>query len=470
MPLPLKLVAFERYMLDDDRSSHPMAFRLKLAFSGRFDEDAFRAAVKTAVARHPLFRAHICSDRPRALEWTDAADAETYVDIADIDTPVTFPGQEQIDLRNETGVRIWVRTGPDATEIRFQLHHSCCDGIGAYRFAEDLLCAYDQQVHPEAGRSEYRPLDSQRLARRTQFGLSWWRVMLRLPLEIWGIVVGMFTFFVGRPVALQSPQQPNLSEDEQLRLIDYASHWFDEETATRLRAAARSAGVTLNDLLLRDLFLAIRDWNGQHDPRTRRRAIRLSVPMDLRGPGDEQMPAANVVAMIFVDRRPAIFPNPRWLLKSINWEMRFIKWGRFGIAFVRACGLVDLIPGGLRLLSRANRCYATAVLSNMGRPFSDSKLARQGEKIITGDLVLEEVESAPPVRPYTSAALTCLSYAGRFALVMNYDRHHFTTESAEALLDTITQQIGASASDSGAATAPLRDVSSPQAAALDARK
>ena len=455
MPLPLKLVAFERYMLADDRPSHPMTFTMRLKFSGRFDAKAFRQAVEIAAARHPFFQAYIEGDRPRELRWTSSGPGTTYVDIDQFDAPLKFPGSERIDLRHETSLRIWVRTRSDASEMRIQFHHSTADGVAAYRFLEDLLCAYDQEVYPEAGRSAFRPLEPSRLRDRTSFGLSWTRFVLRIPQEIWGIAIGMITFLFGRPVEIISPSRPTVSEDDKLRLLDYPAHAFDPEKFKRLRAAAREAGVTLNDLLLRDMFLAIQTWNARHDPRTRRRSIRISVPMDLRTEGDVLMPAADVVAMVFLDRRPSIFPGARWLLKAINWEMRFIKAGRFGIAFVRACGLVCLIPGGLNFLTRDNRCCATAVLSNMGRPLSDSKLARQDDKVIAGDLVLEAIESAPPVRPYTAAAFTCLSYAGRFVLIMNYDRYHFTPEVARDFLDTIAQQINETAGCSKDETAKI---------------
>lgn len=460
MALPLKLVAFERYMLADDRVSHPMTFTVRLKFSGRFDGGAFESAVEVAVGRHPLLNALLSGDHERTLRWTPAPGVKTYIDVAEFDAPLEFPGSEWIDLRTQTGLRIWVRTGPEATEMRLQFHHACCDGIASYRFIEDLLCAYDQAVYPAGGRSKFRPLDTNRLKTRTSFGLSWTRFVLRIPQEIWGIAIGTSTFFFGRPAALCTPNRPTVSEDDKLTLLDYPAHTFDQEMFQRLLAVARETGVTLNDLLLGDMFLAIQTWNSRHDPGTRRRSIRISVPMDLRTAEDRPLPAANVVAMIFLDRRPSIFPSARWLLRAINWEMRFIKAGRMGIAFVRACGLVGLIPGGLKWLTRVNRCYCTAVLSNNGRPLFNSELARQGDKVIAGDLTLEAIESAPPVRPYTAAALACLSYAERFVLAMNYDRNHFTPAAARDLLDTIVGQIRETAGRSSDEASKIEAVAS----------
>ena len=434
----LKLVAFERYLLADDRPSHPMTFRIKLRFSGRFDASAFRNAVEEAIGRHPLLHAHLSGNWLSRLRWVPAPDVSTYLDMAGLEDPLTFPGCEQIDLGVESGVRIWVRTSQDATDMRFQFHHACCDGIGAYRLVEDLLCAYDQAVYPHANRSEYRPLDAKLLVRRTHFGLSWTRLLLRLPQEFWGMVVGTINFLVRRPVEILTPHKPTLSEEDRLRLVDYPARTLDERT---VRDAAKDANVTLNDLIMRDLFLAVQEWNGRHDPVSAGRTIRIMIPVDLRGPGDEQMPAANVVGMVFLDRRLSIVPDVRRLLKSISWGMRVIKAGRFALAFVRMCGLVELIPGAMRLLAGRNRCHATTVLSNGGRPLEAGKFLRRDGKILTGDLVLETVESAPPGRPGTTATFSCLSYAGQFKLILNYDRNCFTPRAAQALLDTVAGQI-----------------------------
>jgi hypothetical protein len=60
MPLfPLPLVPFEHYMLTDDRADYPMTFFLQLRFAGSMDQPRFRAALDSAVALHPLLRAHV---------------------------------------------------------------------------------------------------------------------------------------------------------------------------------------------------------------------------------------------------------------------------------------------------------------------------------------------------------------------------------------------------------------------------
>jgi len=438
--LPLKATAFERYMLEDDSPRHPMTYTVRLKFLGRINNAAFDTAMDLAVRRHPLLGAHLVSNRSSNLTWVQTQAPFPYVDYGDEAKPFRFPGTERIDLSRHTGLRTWVRGSNERTEIRFQFHHCCCDGIGAYRFIEDVLCAYHTVIRPE-DLVELRPLNPGLLSKRTQFGLSWWRLLLRLPLEIWGAVVGLAMFLLLRPQPLVSPEQPDKSEVDSPQLLDYPTHTFEVEESNRLRDSARVAGATMNDLLLRDLILAMDEWNAGLDKSTAGRLIRVMIPMSLRVAGDEVMPAANVVAMVNLDRWLKIYRNPSRLLTSIAWETRILQYCRFALTFIRCITLFEWIPGGLAFLTRANRCYATCVFSNMGRVLAEAPLPRQDGKLVVGDLLLVEMGSAPPVRSFVATGLTCLYYCGQLTLVQNYDRHHFTPHAAAELMSLTVRQI-----------------------------
>lgn len=437
---PLPLVAFETYMLNDDRDSHPMTFTIRLKFSGTCDREALQQAIPVALARHPLIAARIAKVGKRQLAWTWDHAADPPLDFADESVPLRFSDGELIDLEAGCGLRIWVRQGDDRVDMRVQFHHSCCDGVGAYGFVEDMLCAYHNASVSQSQQVTLRPLDESRLKHRTQFGLSWWKLLLRIPMEMWGLIVGYTMFIIQRPAKIYT-ESPTPGSDDGLTLLDLPAKTLTQEQIGRMKVVAKRDGASLNDLLLSDLCIAIKDWNTQHHSFSRWRPIRIMIPMSLRVDGDEEMPAANVVAMVFVDRNPYWLPNPRWLLKTIVWELNFIKALRLSLAFVRSVTIADHVPGGLRYLTRPTRCYATCVLSNMGRVFSNAPLDYEEGKLITGGMKLEAVESAPPIRPHTKIALSVVSYAGNMALILNYDRHAFTPQAAEEFFAVVMQQI-----------------------------
>jgi len=457
MPLPLKLTPFERYMLADDRERHPMTFTIRLKFSGDFAAGPFAEAVAAAVERHPLLAANLDLSDPHQPLWTSADDPMPYLDIGPIDAVLEFPGSERIDLERETGLRIWVRMSDEQTEIRFQFHHSCADGIAAYRLIEDVLCAYHAAIRGDVRMAEFRPLEAKRLQWRDQFGLSRWQMWLRTLPEAWGALVGTTTFFLRRPKPLARSDRPADDPTTRLRLLDYPAISLNEQQSKCYVAAARRFGVKLNDLLIRDLLVAGNQWNQRHGL-SKFHPLRIAVPVDLRTKQDELLPACDVVAMVFLDRNLAFYPSKRHLLRTIRWETAFIKRFRLALSFVRLCSFVGRIPGGMQWLAKANRCYATAVMSNMGRPLSMAPLPWSGSQLSAGGLVLEAIESAPPVRPFTAAGFTALTYNNRLTLIMNYDRFHFTAEEAEQFCVSVVRQMRRTVDQAIPAEEPAKEI------------
>ncbi|HEY5315483.1 MAG TPA: hypothetical protein VIK18_23330, partial [Pirellulales bacterium] len=150
---PLPLAPLETLMVVDDRPAYPMTFFGELQFRGVISRPALETALEAAVSRHPLLAARI--DGPaRARRWVAAERSlPPIVFTSDCqpapDCDQSYPRPPQpIDLQTGTGLRLWVRTGSDASRMLLEFHHACCDGQGAMRFIGDLLAAYAAQVAP----------------------------------------------------------------------------------------------------------------------------------------------------------------------------------------------------------------------------------------------------------------------------------------------------------------------------------
>jgi len=417
-----------------------MTFHIRLVLSGRLDEHVLRNAVDRSIGRHPLLHARAAQLRPGRWYWTAATAGGPNVDFAQAAQPMRYPGFARIDLRVENGVRIWARSDTASSQIRFQFHHACCDGIGAYQFIEDVLCSYDA-LAARGGEASLRPLDAATLAHRSRPWSTGPTSMQRTAQDLWGVVAGTAAMVCGRPAPLYSPDPPMAQTGPDAVLTELPVHTFSRGESRRLRDIAFALGGSLNDLLLRDLFLALRGWNARHDHRAGRRRVRIIIPTSLRSPGDPDGTAANVVSIVFMGRGPGCERNPRRMLRGIQWETRFLLGWRLSLSFLRACQILRVIPGGMTWLVNAHRCLATSVLSNVGRVFSRAPLRRRDRRLLVGDLTLERVESAPPVRPYTSASLSSLTYARQLTLAMNYDPLHFRHDSAVGLMNHIVQQV-----------------------------
>ncbi len=442
MVFPLPLTVFERYMLADDRPWQPMAFTIVLRFRGKLDESAWRESLRVAQRREPLLSALVEGDSPRDLRWVAARDDTPWLDCQEHSAPLRFPDVARIDLHREKGLRCWVRHGDGRVEMRFQFHHSCCDGVGAYRFLDDLLRIYHRRLEPRAN-VEPRALDPEGLKQRSRFGLRWFHYLLRLPVELIGVVFGSLWFFLRKPFPLESlPFEPLLPE--QLReLPDYPTVTLGTDVVRGLSTLAKGKGLLLNDLLATDWLLAIRDWNERVTGRAICHTLRLMIPINLRGAADETMPAANIVGMTPIERVRGVLQKPHWLLRTVHLEMLWLKRARMALSFHRVLGCCEKLSGSLEPFVCDHKCLATSTFSNMGRVFSDSTLPREEGMLLAGGLRLEAIESAPPVRPQSSVSITSLSYRGVLSVIANYDRQEISRESAQGLLDLYAQRLQA---------------------------
>ena len=206
---------------------------------------------------------------------------------------------------------------------------------------------------------------------------------------------------------------------------------------TSLLAKARAAGTTLNNLLIRDLLLAIGDFQNPRSSAHDREWLRLSIPVNLRRPATHNLSAANIVGMIFVDRQMHDLSDQHSLLEGIHGQMRQIKGLELGMIFPLSLRFFNGLPGARKRMQRMSsdsRCRCTAVLSNLMRPFDTSPLPRRDGKLVVGDFELTGIEFLPPVRQGTPAAFGVLTYADRLNITLQYDPRSLTPEEAEELL------------------------------------
>ncbi|HEY4312710.1 MAG TPA: hypothetical protein VGN12_24890 [Pirellulales bacterium] len=430
----LALTPFEEYMLADDRPRWPMTFFLKAEVRGQLDHEAWRQALAETALRHPLLHRLLEGNEATGYRWSTKVAPAPVIRWGRCDEPLAFPTGRMIDLRREGGVRVSVRQGDDRTAIWFEFHHSCCDGMGGTRFIADSLTAYNLLVRADDG-EQLRALRPERLSERGRFGITWWRQLLRLPQELLALV-GVLEFFSHRPRSLVTGNEQASSADSGGGPL-WLAHQFDGERLKLLRDQARARGVTLNDLLVTCLFAALREWFVAHAPDAAGKVGRIMVPMNLRLPGDEDLPAANVVCMINLDRRMNEKATFKKLLKMVSLEMGIVKRCRLGLTFHHILGIAQRLSRIPRLLP-TDRCLSTCVLSNLGEPMAGEQRPSAGSG--KAGLQLVSLALLPPLRPYTAAAFGVVSHGDTTTITLHYDPA-LTEERAKFLLQALLWQI-----------------------------
>ena len=439
MTFPLPVAAFEDYMLADDRPAYPMNFFIRMKFSGTIDQQAAEEALREVAKRHPLMTSQIRDRGRRKARWV-RADAAARIPFHSItlEDPSAFPACQGLDIESAGGL-VGYRVPSDSGDyLVWHFHHACCDGLGSSLVLEDWLTAYAAIVGVDVREGARRELDENRLRGRGRFGLSFWRFLKKSRKQAVGLL-GVRKFLMRRPAPLLPDRVTKIDSELSVPYPVAMTHMFSLSQTRGLRAIAKRSECTVNDVLARDLFLAIDRFRDRLSAGSDEDWIRLSVPVNLRRAADRSLPAANVVSLVFLDRRRPDGQDAAAMLQSIHEEMQLIKTHELGLTFVLSLAVARRLPGGLKKQGDRYRCTATCLFTNPGPVFRRSPLPRDEEhRVAIGDVVLEALDLVAPIRPFTGAAFTLFNYARRQGVTLSYDPRMLTaTEAAELLRDYV---------------------------------
>ena len=436
---PLHLTSFENYMIVDDRPKYPMTFIVQLELSGKIDRTAFNEAIDQALLRHPLLTAVIGPGKQGKDCWVKAPNPNPHVDWAGIDDPIRFPNGEHINIRNEVGLRIFVRSDENQAIVTSQFHHSACDGIGSYQFLGDVLYFYaerttDTPLDPlpeinvrrlrDRGRASYDLNDFRLPNGKYQ---TTWDLTLKYLMRNNVVLRGT------KPIAMQDRVFPGI-----------VSTKFDKKNYKSLRLAAQNRGQIINDMLLEKLFETLFNWKKTKAAFSLRKHVCVMMPLNLREPEHNDIPACNIVAQSFVRRSKASMQDPEKFRTELGNELLKIKHERKKIRFMHMiAGAQAFYPKTMQTLLDMKSCIATAILSNTGDPTKQFyfQLPRSGGIVQVGNLRLEDISGVPPMRPGTSATVSIFTYRRELKICLRCDPNHFDENDSRQLLEQYVDNL-----------------------------
>ena len=426
-----------------------MTYASNLFFTGMFDRQAFEAALADAIDTHPLMSALIQPAKQNKLCWVDSRGVSPQLSWGGLDEPIAFEDGEHIDLSKEVGLRVWVRQGhregapagdPGQAHLVLQFHHACSDGTGAHRFMGDLLAAYGMRTATGDRCPAMASYDPQLLKARRQ----------RLADRVFGSTASLIRMGLGEGVSVFGPRITPLSlngsssgpQTMPAAFPDVVSHCFDKSAHKQLREAAGRMGGMLNDLLMAEMFLAMRDWNLDHGGPNRQR-LRIMMPSDMRDTADYEMPAANMTSYNFVTRKISNRDESAQLVRSMRDETARIRNEQRGTRFIDSIMLADTVPGLLGLLLSRNRCLSTVTLSNMGDPTRRflATFPRERGKLVCGNVILENMMGVSPLRPLTRAAVSVVSFYRQLMVNIRCDPHTMSVADAQGFLNCYVRRL-----------------------------
>jgi len=436
------LTPFEEYMLLDSHPAYPMSCFILVRLRGECHGPIFRESFDATLLRHPLLACSVEETEPGVFCWkpNDNPDVLTFVENGGKGTEeFTLPFSVRgIDLFREPAIKLTLWTAGD-TFLFVELHHSATDAAGAFLFLEDLLTDYAIRSGSLPQNVQRRSIDPNLLAQRGKYGRTFGTAVRTLPRQLWGLTRA-WMFLMNHPLPLV-PYTPNLQHQEPSK--DFPAllfKEFDNADTERIRTRAKDQGVTLNDLLLHATFSAMencrRRWNIPLEHSSGQ--LRLAVPTDLRTPNIANIPAANIVSMVFLDRKPKRIRDDNAFLRGIHREMTHIKRCNLGLAFIHGLTIYKKLFGDYRRMIDQNRCWTTGTVSNLGRLFGETPFpACANGNLRVGGMELMNIYAVPPIRPQSVFGACASTYAGRLTLTLQYDTGVLAQKQAMELLDAI---------------------------------
>ena len=440
---PLPLSPFERYMVLDDTDAYPMSFVLIVRLKGNLQQEVFEESVVFALRRHPLLMSTIRKVGGQGWCWTPVDNPSPQMTWVENEEGLQPPDQERIDLTREIGLRIWVNKNSDVAELVFQFHHACTDGLGGVQFIGDMLADYGQKTAEEGAElPEIEPIQIDRLKARSHFGSDVCEKpskKVSCPLML---SQKLFKLLRRQPVPLAASRNTN-SIGTFLTFPAIVSRVIDRPVVQQMKVVAARKGVELNDLYLMEMFQTIREWNRRHGKGNDSQWLRIGMPTSLRTPLHDQMPAANVVSYMFLTRLASDCTNPDETLSDIHRRTSTIVNERQGRFIANGLKYVLKVPGLLWCLLRLNRCFTSVILTNVGdvrRQFTARFPLNKG-RCVAGNVTLDVLTGAAPVRPNTRLSASIGMYAGNVYINMHCDPLSFTREQSEELADLFVERL-----------------------------
>lgn len=437
---PLHLTPFENYMLVDDRPAYPMTFVVQLRFTGAINREAFEKAVPLSLRHHPLLQANIGPGKGGKESWVEAKNSLPYIHWGASDEPIDFPDREFLDLRNEIGLRIFVRSSENESVVTTQFHHAACDGIGSYHYLGDLLFEYTKLCDGEVERDIELPIQRLKGRGKSSYNLNDFRLPNGKYQAAWAEAWKHLSSF--NKILVSEKRKP---AGFRASFPAIESYVFEKKQYKELRLAAKAKGQVVNDLLIEKLFETLLMWDQMHQRFSHKRYACIMMPMNLREQGDEDISACNVVAHSFIKRKWPDLKDRETFRSKLGVELLKLKHDRHKTKFMHLmASSYRYYPRFLKLAMDLKRGFATAILSNTGDPtkqFHAKFPTEEGGRLRFGNLILEDISGVPPMRPGTSATISAFTYRRVLKICLRCDPNEFSKHDTRAMLELYIKNI-----------------------------
>ncbi|MFB6178643.1 MAG: condensation domain-containing protein [Halorientalis sp.] len=444
--IPFSMIEEAVYHIEQKHTSWNI--QAEVETTATIDIEQLHEAARTACKHHPIVgaRMHKASIADSQYVWElpdddEIDDIEFNIEVVEADEMSVEEAQNRayftkFDLTEEHPMRAIVMRGAGldgGDRLMVSLHHSAVDGVGTLQFTQAVCQAYrGEQVWAdsvtfEESREWLDDLEPASILDTFNF--------LDDGIDVIDKVARQLQNTVDEPARIAEDREPD-DPDWGWR---FTRRVLDEDVTEKV-VNNRPEGISVNDMFLTGLHLAIEDWNDAHGKRARK--ISTMMPINIR-PKDHFYSAAGMYTMFeSIHTHTKHRKDPIEAAYEISDQTAKVKERERASAPYKLMRMFpDAIPLGIKrelpeiLNGPGQRLWDTAMLTNMGKIPMMPSLSGEGGK--------ERPWFTPPIWDGTPVGIGVATYGDQVTFTMRHQRDVLGQDAAERFSDAFLDGIEA---------------------------
>jgi len=330
----------------------------------------------------------------------------------------TWPGSPGAPSTDENSAT--PQTDVDQTEVWLYVHHAVGDGAGSILVINDWMIIYANLKSNRDPQTGLHRLDPKLLAARNSVNFFTWHYLKHLwkqPIALFGAAKFAFR------------KTPELIPGDHI-----IGQWIDANQVEQISQHAGQQNVSVNTILLGQLYLILADWRSQQGHHDANDWMRIIMPISIRRVSDRRLPTANRATLVQIDRQSSQASDLATFYYGLNREINIIRGWQLDKIFLLVIRAMSLSDWMLRWAANNQKSRAMAVFTNLGEPLRKSERAGQRDPDKQAPIRPDEFDLVGPIREGTPVNFSVSRYGPAMRVSLQYDSKLISEIQATELL------------------------------------
>ena len=453
-PMPMRSI--EKFHWFDDNKEYPNVVFCRMRIKGKLDQAIAREAWQIAVERQPF-----ADVEPKKVGgrwcWVQGPRGDedgsrrfedwrgTRFEFQEFESaPVPWKFKDHL-IESSTGSYLGVFTCPSnsinqspnenssthQTEVWLYVHHAVGDGAGSILVINDWMMIYANLKSNRDPQTGLHRLDPKLLANRNSINFFTWNYLKHLwkqPIALFGAV----KFAFRKTPELIPPEHQASNQPSHYPSI--IGQWIDADQVSQISQHASQHNVTVNTILLGQLYLILADWRSQQGHHDSKDWMRIIMPISIRRVSDRRLPTANRATLVQIDRQSRQTDDLGAFYFGLNREINIIRGWQLDKIFLLAIRAMSFSDWMLRWAANNQKSRAMAVFTNLGEPLRKSERAGGRHPDKEAPIRPDEFDLVGPIRAGTPVNFSVSRYGAAMRVSLQYDSKLISETQAKELL------------------------------------